>query len=118
MLTLKENQLARLVQNAEDGFVKRALDHVAESFPGKAYSIRDPALRAFIVDSMKRAECFGLKSERQIMCFIDSECLLGQMFYSRGEHAWARKVLDSKVLLGDDKARLLLATACSLTGNK
>jgi hypothetical protein len=52
------------------------------------------------------------------MCFVDADVLLGRGFHGDPAYHWADTLLRSDKLEPDDKAGLLLATACSVYKDK
>src|SRR6185436_1290146 len=96
-------------------FESRAVRHIRRDLPDHTSRHTDDELGKLARRSIPRARAYGLLTERQVMCFIDVSILLGEGFDKDPRHSWAAQVLNSQKLAADDKAHLILATACSLT---
>jgi hypothetical protein len=114
MLTIRSEQDATFGENATAGFVRRAVSHLRAELSDRVIDRSDDQLRAWVRDAITRADFFGLRTEKQIICFLDSEVLLGPQFYQYPHLGWAQEILSSTKLHPDDKSRLLLAAACSV----
>jgi hypothetical protein len=114
VLNIRNEQATAFQANAYTGFLRRAVQHLRKELPHRVVDRSDPELADWARDATRRAETYGLRTERQIMFFLDAEVLLGANFYADPRHAWAATVLQSNKLHPDDKAGTLLATACSL----
>src|SRR5215467_10139901 len=113
MLKIRPDQTAQFELDAVERFVRRAVAHLRKELPDRVNAKNDAQLAQWVRDAMARAGPFDLRTEKQIMFFLDAEVLLGPRFYESPEHDWAGKVLTSGKLHPDDKAGVLLATACS-----
>jgi hypothetical protein len=118
MLEIRQSQAQGFAEGATAGFVRRVVAHLRQKLPDRVRSFTDSQLSDWVRDVIARGAPFGLKSERQIVCLVDCEVLLGQRFYETLGHAWAKVTLQSTKLHPEDKAQLLLATACSLDRDK
>jgi hypothetical protein len=115
MLTIRSGQESTFEEIAERGFVTRAIAHLRRHFSTQMrQGTTDEQLGAWARASTSRAEAFELRTERQIICFLDCEAMLGVRFYEQEAHGWAKVVLSSTKLSADDRARLLLATSSSI----
>jgi hypothetical protein len=114
MLRIRPDQTGQFEQDAIEKFVRRAIAHLHKELSDRVIGKSDRDLAFWVHDIMKRAESFDLKTEQQIMCFLDAEALLGVRFYDDPRYAWAKELVRSKHLSPPDKAGLLLATACSV----
>ena|ERR1039458_3514913 len=113
MIIRRDQQLA-FERSATERFERAALEHLRNELPDRITGLSDDHVRAWIRGAIPRANSFDLKTEREIMCFLDAEALLGENFYNTEEHAWASQVLGSRELNAQDKSGILLATACSV----
>lgn len=115
MINFRNQQLEVLQRSSRDDFESRAVVHVKNDLPPVlTKNLEDSAILFQVRRSCKRATDYGLCTEKQLMCFVDATFLLGLSFETEKEHPWALELLHSERLSDDDKARLLLATACSL----
>lgn len=111
---IRQEQLKELEQVASRRFERAAVDHLRSELTSKVAGLSDLHLLEWTRDVVSRAASFQLLTQRQAMCFLDAEVLLGRRFYEQPSHTWALHVLRSDKLLPQDKAMLLLATACSI----
>ena len=112
--TIRNEQKDAFAESAQRQFERTAVEHLRKEMTEQVKKFSDEQLRVWVREAIVRAQRFGLVTQRQIMCFLDSEVLLGKRFYESAQDAWADKVLRSDQLVGNDKAGLLLATACSV----
>lgn len=115
MLKIRPDQTPSFEASAIDNFVQRAVSHLRTELPDHVRALSDQQLDTWVRDVMMRGEAFGLRSEKQVICMLDSEVLLGPKFYDDPKHRWARTIVTSDKLHPDDKSRVLLATACSVS---
>ena len=99
-------------------FEQSAIEHLRKEFPQVVEGRSDEDLLVWVRDAVSRSGTFGLKTQRQIMCFLDAEALLGESFYREPRHKWAMTTLKSRNVSPQDKSMLLLATACSIHREK
>ena len=118
MFTIRQGHTDAFSAQAKMTFEEAAVAHLHEKLADRVRGQSELELKEWIRDAVARAEPFGLVTQQQIMCFVDSEALLGKCFYRSPEHAWASRVLESEHLQAGDKAGLLLATACSFFREK
>ncbi|OJH42804.1 hypothetical protein [Cystobacter ferrugineus] len=114
MLKLETHQASQLQSNSMDQFLTQAIQHLRRELPEHCVGRTDQQLRDRVKSCIQRAQKYGLMGKREIMCFVDVTCLLGEEFDTDSRHPWARALLDSDKLSGRDRANLLLATACSV----
>jgi hypothetical protein len=113
MLKIRQEQAVAFENRAFERFIQNAIIHLRQQLSERIALKSDQELANWVRDARQRAKTFNLVTEKQIMCFLDAEVLLGQKYYEAKQHNWAWQVLKSKKLGPDDKAGLLLATACS-----
>jgi hypothetical protein len=114
MLKIRQEQLDAFLAVRWDAFYRRVRLHVRKELPEEAALLGEAGLRLVFDSSVRRAESYGLRTERQIVCIVDATVLLGDRFEEREEYGWAKAVLNSPVLIADDRARLVLMTAARL----
>ena len=114
MLNIRNDQIGMLSERMVSNFVNRALLHIRAHFPDRVLNQTDEQLRREIGDAIKRAGEFNFSTERQIMCFIDVEVILGRYFYDDPRYLWMKAVLKSSSLNDDDRSRVLLSSAFSV----
>lgn len=116
--TIKRHHAEAFQSAAQGNFERAAVAHLREKLSAQVSGESDHVLTLRVRDATARAKDFGLVTQQQVMCFLDSEVLLGKKFYERGEHLWASQLLHSDKVISDDKAGLLLATASSFFREK
>lgn len=112
MLTISSRQTSAFASKAEHDFHLAALAHIRENFPTQAAGQSADSLLSLIREAQTTGERYGLVTQRQIMCFIDSTILLGPGFFGTSEHAWAETLLKATYLDPNDIAVRLLKQAC------
>ena len=117
-MKLRPEQIDVFRKQAAVSFESRALKHLRRDLAHQTAPFGDQQLRERVRDCAARATAYGLVNERQIMCFVDVSFLLGSDFDTNVQHAWTQKVLQDRKFSATDRANLLLATACSVFGNK
>jgi hypothetical protein len=115
---LKPEQEAMLRRQSRASFEAQVLAHLRKHLAERVAGLSEMQLIERIREGVTRAATYGLESPRQVVCFIDTTFLLGRDFDLNPVHAWAQKTLASKALQPSDRAALLLATACSVAGQR
>lgn len=92
-------------------FERRAVAHIRENLPEQSAGFSDPQIRERVRDGVRRANRYGLESERQAMCFIDTGFLIGPDFDTRSDTRWARTLLEDRQLSANERAARLLSRA-------
>ena len=111
MLTIRSRQESTFEEIAERGFVNRAVAHLRRHFSRQMrQGTTDEQLETWARGAMLRAEEFELRTERQIMCFMDCEAMLGMPFYEQAAHDCSNVVMSSAKQNAADRARLIFAT--------
>jgi hypothetical protein len=118
MFTIRQQHKDAFATQSKKAFEQAAILHLREKLSQRVAGLSDAELGDWVRDVTIRAGQFGLITQQQIMCFLDSEVLLGKLFYERRGYEWAGPILRSGHLQADDRAGLLLATSCSFAGNK
>jgi hypothetical protein len=114
MLKIRQEQVDALLAVRWDAFYRRVCTHVRKEFPEEAARLGEPGLRSVFDSSVSRSDRFGLRTERQIVCMVDSTVMLGDRFEEQPRYSWALQVLTSPHLIADDRARLVLVTAAKV----
>lgn len=116
MLKIREAQMQAFEANARILFEQRAIRHLRTHLPEQTSAFGDDDLRARIRTGADGAREYGLESEQQIMCFVDSGFLLTPRFDSDNAYPWAREILRNPELSPNERAGTLLATAERVSG--
>ena len=113
---LRDEHMRAFQAVAEDNFEQRAVLHLRTYLPEPAAASSDDELRGRVRSGEARARHYGFRSERQIMCFVDTMFLLGPRFDASPQHAWARQILNNDKATPDQRAGTLLDQAERLSG--
>jgi hypothetical protein len=108
---LRDEHLQAMGQVAEDNFVQRAVAHLRTEFPETTKPKSDRALAARVRRGRDRAAGYGLRSQKQVMWFLDAGMILGEKFDTGKDHPWARRILLDPRKSADYRARTVLETA-------
>ncbi len=110
---LRDEHVRGMQQVAEDNFVGRAVQHLRQTFPNTTAPQPDGDLSERVRRGIARAKPYGLTSEKQVMCFLDSGMILGETFDTNPDHAWAHAILISDKP-ADFRARTVLSRSVEL----
>lgn len=113
MFQLRDQHVRGMEQVAEDNFVGRAVRHLRQTFPNTTAPQPDGNLSERVKRGIARAKPYGLTSEKQVMCFLDSGMILGETFDTHPDHAWAHAILVSDQP-ADWRARSVLSRSVEL----
>ena len=116
MLRMRQEQIREFDNAAFGNFMRRAVEHLRRELPECVSARTDEDLAIWVREAVFRGEAHLLRTERQIMCLLDSEVLLGPRFYEDPRHAWALALLCDAGVDPNEKGEGLLARACSLLG--
>jgi hypothetical protein len=111
MLKIREEQMQAFQADAQKRFEDRAIRHLRTNLPRQTASFGDDDLRVRIRSGAARASGYGLESEQQIMCFVDTMFLLAANFDTNPAWPWARTILTDPQLDANRRAGTLLGTA-------
>jgi hypothetical protein len=111
MFQLRDEHHQAFASATMAAFDRRAVAHVRANFPEQSSTLSDQEIRIRVRDGMRRAKVYGLESERQIMCFVDTGFLIGPDFDSRPDTAWTRIILQYPDFSADQRAQTLLEGA-------
>lgn len=108
---LRDEHVAAMGQVAEENFFDRGAIHLRKTFPDTTAGMSDEELRERVRNGRNRAAPYGLRSEKQVMWFVDSAMILGETFDTGEVHPWARAILIDPARSADDRGRTVLETA-------
>ena len=111
MLKIRQAQVDAFADLRWEAFFHRTSQHVRANFPDATGGMSETDLRLVFDSVVRRCQAFGLHSERQIICMMDSTMLLGDRFEEQPKYRWARDVLTSERMSADDRAKRVLAAA-------
>ncbi len=114
MFQLRDDHLRAMGQVAEDNFVTRAVAHLRSTYPETTKPMSDEDLSGRVRRGRQRAAVYGLSSEKQVMCFLDSGVILGETFDVNPAHAWTRPILTDPQKSADERAGTLLGRTIQL----
>ena len=70
-LQIKRHQMDAFRESAEQGFVRRAVEHLRASFPDSLANQDATELRSLIREGIQRAARYGIRAERDVVRFIE-----------------------------------------------
>jgi uncharacterized protein YyaL (SSP411 family) len=111
MLRIRDEQMQAFDADAQKRFEDRAIRHLRANLPRQTEHFSDDNLRARVRTGAVRAREYGLESEQQIMCFVDTTFLLANNFDTAPAFSWARTILTDPQLTANQRAGTLLAAA-------
>jgi hypothetical protein len=112
---IRPEQVSVFERLAVADFEARAVTHLRAKLPELTAEFSDAGLVERVRACIPRAAGYGLQSQQQIMCYVDTSFLLGSPeFDTDPRHHWAGHVLRSDKLAPGEKASVLLATACNV----
>ena len=91
MFKIRQEQAAVFRREALQRFEDNAVRHLRTHLPGPTGGYTDGELRRRVRDGVPRSTVYGLASEQQVMCFVDTTFLLGERFDTDPAHDWAAK---------------------------
>jgi len=111
MFQLRDGHLCAFNSAAMDNFEQRGVRHLRRRLPRATSAFSDEELRLRVRDGIRRARPYGLTTERQVMCFVDTGFLIGEDFDTRPDSYWARAILDKRDMAADHRAYWLVTGA-------
>jgi len=111
MFQVRDDHMKAFGQTAEDNFVDRAVQHLRRRLPRETANHNDDELRARVRGGMKRAQTYGLITERQILCFVDTGVLLHEGFDTDPAYPWAGQILGAREASAEVRATSILDVA-------
>jgi hypothetical protein len=111
MFTIRQSHKDEFRRRALERFSARAISHLRTHLSGPTSGYSDDELRRRVNDTIARSSKYGLRSEQEVMCFLDATFLLGEGFDTDPAHAWAGRLLGSDAISPSGKASVLLWTA-------
>jgi hypothetical protein len=92
-------------------FIDRAVAHARRTFPVESERFSDDQLRDRFRRQMPVSQAYGLRSERQLLCFFDTGLLLGDNFDHDPAIPEPRAILMDRSKSADERAITLLSGA-------
>jgi hypothetical protein len=99
-------------------FEDRAIAHARKTLPLETESLDDGQLRSRFQREIVKSQSYGLKSERQILCFLDAGLMLGEGFDRAPNRGWVRELLLDSQRHPEERARTLAKRAAIESGYK
>jgi hypothetical protein len=100
------------------GFEDRAIAHARKTLPRETEGRDDNQLRSLFQREIVKSQSYGLKSERQILCFLDAGLMLGEGFDRAPNRGWVRELLLDSRRHPEERARTLARRAAVEAGYK
>lgn len=93
MLVISGNQMKTFEQAAVWNFENRLLAHLEEFFPKHCAILGEDEMRKVVRLGLKRAEAYGLISQRDLHLYMGLMMMLGSRFDQDPQLPWAAKIL-------------------------
>jgi hypothetical protein len=117
-MNIRSEQMRAFDAGAWNSFETRAIRHLRANLPSQTERETETSLRQRIRTGTQRARIYGLASERQIMCFIDSSFLLGEQFDTDPNYYWTRHILEARDVDPNRRAAVLLDRAQTVAAGR
>ena len=75
-------------------FIRRSVEHIQKCWPESAEKWGDPGLVLFIDAAIGDAAELAIESEKDVVRYIDIQCLTEGELLKDSRYAWARKLLE------------------------
>jgi len=98
MLKIRKEQAESLSRKAQEGFECRVRAHLRRVFRRQCEQIGEPAVRESIRRGIKVAGTYGVKTEYDVVRFIDLEYILCEGFDINPEMPWTAGILNDEDL--------------------
>jgi hypothetical protein len=96
MFIIRKRHMDACAGVAMRNFEDRVLEHLRESSPDKVKDLGEPKTREAVQQAVKKAQGYGLVSERDICMFIDVAFKLGMDFDQDPRYPWAAEILEGR----------------------
>jgi hypothetical protein len=93
VLAIRREQEQALSRVSAGRFEERAVVHLLRCWPRECGVLGDEGVRARVRDGAGRAETYGVRSERDVIRFLDLTFLLAPDFDTNPRAPWARQIL-------------------------
>ncbi len=94
-MLIRREQFAEFARISREDYVQRMICHLRERYPEYFYARTTTGCRAFIEESIRKAQSYGLQEEYVVTRYLDYRVLLGLEFESAEENAWIVRILRS-----------------------
>jgi hypothetical protein len=110
MFQLSESHMKGFAADNVRDFENRAIRHLRTELPEESKPYSDEELRARVQRAMARCRQYDLRTEYQIVCFVDAGMLLGEEDFDTNR-GWARFALAACNMSADRRAHATLEVA-------
>jgi hypothetical protein len=115
MFQIRDAHLDAFAEAAYEAFEDGVLRRLRDVFAEKVCDFTDEDIRNRIRACVPRARSYGLTTQYQVMCFVDTTYLLGEDFDFDPRYSWSRELLASP-LPAAEKADCMIESALGGTG--
>ena len=88
-------------------FERRAVEHLHRTLPAQCAALGRPAVRDSVRDAIAKARGYGIKSEADVLSYLNLMYLLGFDFESQPRFAWANELLQATDVQAASRLTLL-----------
>jgi hypothetical protein len=105
MLVIREQQMEVFRKLMRDQFYERAVTALSNSFPSAAATRGPDGMLALVRLGVARTREYGIKTEADVMFYLELMLTFGDNFDGRRECAWMRKILKRSYMSGPQKVQ-------------
>jgi hypothetical protein len=116
MLTIREKEASALQGAAMARFERRTIEHIRAKLSKQSARLNDADLTATIRRAAEIGNTYGLNTEREIVCIVDSMIVFDRNMFESPTHRWAWEILKSAKMTSAERAQMLLLIACKVAG--
>lgn len=103
MLRVRQQQWKELGKPRRGDFTRRAAAHIQQCWPESAEQWREPGLESFVDAAIDDAAGLEIESEKDVVRYIDIQCLTERVLLKDSRYAWARKLLEQRELPANER---------------
>lgn len=107
MLVIRKEQMAVLRAYMTGRFRAKVLKHFRTDLTEETRPLSREAALALVDEGLARARTYGVRSERDVMLFIDLMVLYSPQFEDTPALGWSKRILQNPELSGDVKMSLI-----------
>jgi hypothetical protein len=108
-LRITDDQMQILRADRRTRFEDRVAEHVKNAYPDVTFELDDQEIRSRVHAAVERAAAYGLRSEVDVVTYVDLSFDLGDGFESHV--AWAAEIFDEPGVAPSERVRRLRRVA-------
>ena len=103
MLRIRHEQWKEFGKPKRSDFTRRTVEHIQKCWPEIAEQWSNPGVELFIDAAIDDAAELAIESEKDVVRYIDMQCLTECELLKHSRHAWARKLLEQRELPANER---------------